>query len=193
MTFSSSRIFETEGPIRSNKSMASTCNLYSADILGTKYLRRYLQASSAMDLRYLISGLATFWNKKYWKCLNCCDTLLLSSRAEEAGNRPTGREELIALVRELQRQNAQLREEIERLKRWQRRQAAPFSKQQRVQNPRSPARRARPISPSRGSHQPGQNGGRRGTGLLPVLWRSPGTRGSQLRARRTYPRSRNRK
>jgi transposase len=51
------------------------------------------------------------------------------------------REELIALVRELQRQNAQLREEIERLKRWQRRQAAPFSKQQRVQNPKKPGRK----------------------------------------------------
>jgi len=51
------------------------------------------------------------------------------------------REELIALVRELQRQNAQLREEIERLQRSQRRQAAPFSKQRPVQNPKRPGRK----------------------------------------------------
>jgi transposase len=51
------------------------------------------------------------------------------------------REKLIALVRELQRQNAQLREEIERLQRSQRRQAAPFSKQRPVQNPKRPGRK----------------------------------------------------
>ena len=38
------------------------------------------------------------------------------------------REELIALIQELVRQNDELRAEIERLKRSQHRQAAPFSK-----------------------------------------------------------------
>ncbi len=51
------------------------------------------------------------------------------------------REELIALVREQQRQIAALREEIERLKRWQRRQAAPFSKERPVKDPQKPGRR----------------------------------------------------
>ena len=51
------------------------------------------------------------------------------------------REELIALVREQQRQIDQLREEIERLKRTQRRQAAPFSKEKPVVNPKKPGRK----------------------------------------------------
>ena len=51
------------------------------------------------------------------------------------------REELIALVRELQRQIAELRQENERLRRSQHRQAAPFSKQRPVQNPKKPGRR----------------------------------------------------
>ena len=51
------------------------------------------------------------------------------------------REELIALVRELQRQNTLLREEIQRLKRSQRRQAAPFSKEKPVENPKKPGRK----------------------------------------------------
>jgi transposase len=51
------------------------------------------------------------------------------------------REELIALVRELQRQNTLLREEIQRLKRSQRRQAAPFSKEKPLQNPKKPGRK----------------------------------------------------
>jgi transposase len=51
------------------------------------------------------------------------------------------REELIALVLELQRQIALLREENQRLKRSQRRQAAPFSKEKPVRNPRKPGRK----------------------------------------------------
>src|SRR5450755_2475041 len=51
------------------------------------------------------------------------------------------REDLIALVRELQRQLDQLREENERLKRSQRRQAAPFSKEKPVKNPKKPGRK----------------------------------------------------
>jgi transposase len=51
------------------------------------------------------------------------------------------RDELIALVRELQRQMGQLREENERLKRSQRRQAAPFSKEKPVKDPKKPGRK----------------------------------------------------
>lgn len=51
------------------------------------------------------------------------------------------REELIALVQELQRQIADLRQENERLKRSRHRQAAPFSKQRPVQNPKKPGRK----------------------------------------------------
>ena len=51
------------------------------------------------------------------------------------------REELIALVRDQQRQIAGLREENERLKRAQRRQAAPFSKEKPVKNPKKPGRK----------------------------------------------------
>jgi hypothetical protein len=51
------------------------------------------------------------------------------------------REELIALVLELQRQIAQLREENQRLKRSQRRQAAPFSKENPVKDPKRPGRK----------------------------------------------------
>lgn len=51
------------------------------------------------------------------------------------------REELIALVLELQRQIAQLREENQRLKRSQRRQAAPFSKEKPVKDPKKPGRK----------------------------------------------------
>ena len=61
------------------------------------------------------------------------------------GNKPRveelSREELIKLVLELQRQIAQLREENQRLKRSQRRQAAPFSKEKPVQNPKKPGRK----------------------------------------------------
>jgi transposase len=51
------------------------------------------------------------------------------------------REDLIALVGELQRQIAELREEIQQLKRSQRRQAAPFSKEKPVTNPKKPGRK----------------------------------------------------
>lgn len=51
------------------------------------------------------------------------------------------REELAALIRELHRQNAELRAEIERLKRSQGRQAAPFSKGQGKVNPKRPGRK----------------------------------------------------
>ena len=50
-------------------------------------------------------------------------------------------EELIALVREQQRLLALLREEIARLKRSGRRQAAPFSKEKPVPNPKKPGRK----------------------------------------------------
>lgn len=51
------------------------------------------------------------------------------------------REELIALIRELVRQNAELRAEIERLKRSENRSAAPFSKNQPKANPKKPGRK----------------------------------------------------
>lgn len=51
------------------------------------------------------------------------------------------REELIALIRELTEQNAQLREEIERLKRAGYRSAAPFSKGKSKSNPKPPGRK----------------------------------------------------
>lgn len=58
------------------------------------------------------------------------------SRVEELS-----REELIALVREQQRLLTLLREEIARLKRSGRRQAAPFSKEKPVPNPKKPGRK----------------------------------------------------
>ena len=58
------------------------------------------------------------------------------SRVEELS-----REQLIALVLELQRQMALLREENARLKRSGRRQAAPFSKEKPVPNPKKPGRK----------------------------------------------------
>ena len=51
------------------------------------------------------------------------------------------REELLALVVELQRQIAELRAEIDQLKRGGKRQAAPFSKGSRVANPKPPGRK----------------------------------------------------
>ena len=51
------------------------------------------------------------------------------------------REELIALIQELVRQNDELRAEIERLKRSQHRQAAPFSKNQPKAQPKKPGRK----------------------------------------------------
>lgn len=51
------------------------------------------------------------------------------------------REELIALIRELARQNAELREEIERLKGGSHRSAAPFSKGKPKSNPQPPGRK----------------------------------------------------
>jgi hypothetical protein len=50
-------------------------------------------------------------------------------------------EELIALVRESQRQMAAMREENARLKRSGRRQAAPFSKENPVPNRKKPGRK----------------------------------------------------
>jgi transposase len=52
------------------------------------------------------------------------------------------REELLKRIAELQRQNAELREQIEQLKRSPRRQAAPFAKASRVANPKRPGRKA---------------------------------------------------
>ena len=51
------------------------------------------------------------------------------------------REELLALVAELQRQIAALRAEIDELKRGGKRQAAPFSKGARVAEPKPPGRK----------------------------------------------------
>ena len=51
------------------------------------------------------------------------------------------RKELIKLIEDLQQQVAKLREENERLKRSQRRQAAPFSKENPVKNPKKPGRK----------------------------------------------------
>lgn len=51
------------------------------------------------------------------------------------------REELLALVAELQRQVAELRAEIDQLKRGGKRQAAPFSKGTRVAEPKPPGRK----------------------------------------------------
>ncbi len=59
----------------------------------------------------------------------------------EAPLEDLNREELIALIRELARQNAELREEIERLKRSGHRSAAPFSKGTRKNNPKPPGRK----------------------------------------------------
>jgi len=59
----------------------------------------------------------------------------------EASLDQLSREELIALVRELFRQVAELRAEIERLKRSLHRQAAPFSKGQRKADPQRPGRK----------------------------------------------------
>lgn len=61
------------------------------------------------------------------------------------------RQELIALIQELLRQNSELRVEIERLKRSQRRQAAPFSKNQPKAHPKKPVaslvKECSPIDP----------------------------------------------
>ncbi len=64
------------------------------------------------------------------------------------------REELIALIQELVRQNDQLRAEIERLKRSQHRSAAPFSKNQPKADPKQPGRK-----PGQGvfAHRPAPN------------------------------------
>jgi transposase len=51
------------------------------------------------------------------------------------------REELLAMVAELQRQIAALRAEIDELKRGGKRQAAPFSKGSRVAEPKRPGRK----------------------------------------------------
>ena len=51
------------------------------------------------------------------------------------------RDELIQLIRELQRQNEQLRKQIEELQRKQHRSAAPFSKGNRKEHPKRPGRK----------------------------------------------------
>jgi len=65
------------------------------------------------------------------------------------------REELLALVVELQRQMTELRAEIDQLKRGGKRQAAPFSKGTRVAKPKPPGRKpgAGPFR-SREAHRP---------------------------------------
>jgi transposase len=59
----------------------------------------------------------------------------------EAPLEDLSREELIGLIRELARQNTELREEIERLKRSGHRSAAPFSKGKGKSNPKPPGRK----------------------------------------------------
>ena len=59
----------------------------------------------------------------------------------EAPREDLNREELIALIGELARQNAELREESERLKRGGHRSAAPFSKGTPQSNPKPPGRK----------------------------------------------------
>lgn len=59
----------------------------------------------------------------------------------EAPLEDLSREELIALIRDLARHNAEMREEIERLKRLGHRSAAPFSKGQRKRDPKPPGRK----------------------------------------------------
>jgi len=59
----------------------------------------------------------------------------------EAPLHDLSRDELISLIRELARQNVELREEIERLKRSGQRSAAPFSKGRRKSNPQPPGRK----------------------------------------------------
>jgi transposase len=54
------------------------------------------------------------------------------------------REELLALVVELERQLTELRAEIDRLTRGGKRQAAPFSKGSRLANPKTPGRKPGP-------------------------------------------------
>ena len=51
------------------------------------------------------------------------------------------REELLALVRELERKNAELRKENQALRRSQHRSATPFSKERPVKNPKKPGRK----------------------------------------------------
>jgi transposase len=66
------------------------------------------------------------------------------------------REELLALVRELERKNAELLKENQRLKRAQHRQATPFSKERRVNNPKKPGRK-KGQGPFRRRDTPAQN------------------------------------
>jgi len=66
------------------------------------------------------------------------------------------REELLALVRELEQKNAELFREIERLKRAQHRQATPFSKERPVKNPKKPGRK-KGQGPFRRREAPVQN------------------------------------
>lgn len=66
------------------------------------------------------------------------------------------REELLALVRELEQKNAELLKEIERLKRAQHRQATPFSKERPVKNPKKPGRK-KGQGPFRRREAPVQN------------------------------------
>jgi len=66
------------------------------------------------------------------------------------------REELLALVRELERKNAELRRENERLKRAQHRPATPFSKGRPVDNPKQPGRK-KGQGPFRRREAPMQN------------------------------------
>ena len=106
------------------------------------------------------------------------------------------REELIALVRELQRQIAELRQENERLRRSQHRQAAPFSKQRPVQNPKKPGRRkgkdrfGTARHPRYNRRKPWMRTRRPAARSVAVLWNR---RVWNMRPRRMCPPSRSRK
>jgi hypothetical protein len=65
-------------------------------------------------------------------------------------------EELLDLVRELERKIAELLEENQRLKRAQHRQATPFSKQRPVKDPKKPGRK-KGQGPFRRREAPAQN------------------------------------
>jgi hypothetical protein len=80
------------------------------------------------------------------------------------------REELIALI-------VELRGEVERLKREQRRQAAPFSKQQPKANPKTPGRKpGQGLFTRPGDAGPGRDGDRDSpsSAVLSAVWRATG-------------------
>jgi|SRR5580658_797969 transposase len=70
-----------------------------------------------------------------------------------------GRDDLIRLIRELQRQVEDLRKQIEELRRKDKRSAAPFSKGQRKKNPKRPGRKPGQGAFARRPAPPAEAGG----------------------------------